>query len=509
MSDNNVSRRRFIGGSAAAGAAVVAGGGIGGAGGVGGPADAEAATRKLRTRRVDVVVVGAGLAGLTAAYKLMRQGRSVLLLEANDRVGGRVVNHALGDGEISEAGGTFLGPTQDRIKAMADTMGVGTFPTYNTGENVYIADGSRSTFSDTSPLGSAPPDPLVVGDLATVVAQLDEMSKEVPVDAPWTAGKAREYDGQTLDTWIKANTNPVAQQRFEKLVNAATRPIFGAESTEISLLFTLFYIAASGNEQNAGTFERNFNTRDGAQESRFVGGSGLITTRLQRSLGRRVILKSPVRQIRNGARGISVISDRINVRAKRVIVAIPPALCGRIDFTPDLPPEREALHQRLPQGTLGKVAAVYETPFWREKGLTGSSLNIDGNISATFDDSPPDGTPGVLFGFVGGDKHRSFFGMSAGERRATALKELADAFGPEAANAKDYFETNWPAERWSRGGPVGIAGPGVYTAYGPSLRKPIGRVPWAGTETSTYWNGYMDGAVRSGERAAREVLDQL
>jgi monoamine oxidase len=431
------------------------------------------------------------------------------LLEARDRVGGRVFNHEIGGGEISEAGGTFIGPTQDRIKALADTMGVGTFPTFNEGDNVYIAEGQRQTYSDQSPLGTAPPDPLVIGDLATVVTQLDEMSKEVPVDAPWTAAKAREYDGQTLDSWIKANTNPVSQQRFEKLVNAATRPIFGAEPTEISLLFTLFYIAASGNEQNVGTFERNFNTRDGAQQDRFVGGSQLVATKVARALGRRLILNTPVRQIRNGDRGVSIISDRINIRAKRVVVAIPPVLCGKIDFTPDMPPERDALHQRLPQGTLGKVAAVYDKPFWREQGLNGTALHTDAPMNAVFDDSPPDGSPGVLFGFVGGDSHRAFFPLPAAERREAALKGLVDCFGPEAANPTEYFETNWPAERWSRGGPVGIAAPGVYTAVGPALRKPIGRVHWAGTETSTYWNGYMDGAVRSGERAAREVLDKL
>ena len=510
MSDRDLNRREFLGTGAAAGAAVAAGGGLGAL-----ADDAEALRRrrrrrggKLFTRRADVAVVGAGLAGLTAAYRLMRQGHSVIVLEANSRTGGRVQNHKIAGGEISEAGGTFIGPTQDRIKAIADTFGVGTFPTYNTGENVYYADGLRLTYSDNSPLGTAPPDPLVIPDLATIVTRLNEMSKEVPVDAPWTSEKGAEYDGQTLDTWIRQNSSN--QKRLHDLVAAATRPIFGAEAREVSLLFTLFYIAASGNERNVGTFERNFNTRNGAQEQRFVGGSEVIVDRLHEALGRRrVILSSPVQQIRHGLRGVSIVSERVNVRAKRVIVAVPPMLAGRIDYAPDLPPERDQLSQRLPQGTLGKVAAVYDRPFWRDKGLTGTALHLQGPVNAVFDDSPPDGSPGVLFGFVGGDAHRGFFPRPPAERREAALKVLSDCFGPEAGSPIDYFETNWAAERWSRGGPVGIAGPGVYTALGPALRRPIGRIHWAGTETSTYWNGYMDGAVRSGERAAREVADEL
>jgi monoamine oxidase len=504
MDERNVSRRGFLGGGAAAGAALVANGGL--------PdlASAARSPRKLRTRRVDVVVVGAGFAGLTAAYNLMRAGKSVLVLEARDRVGGRVHAHELGGGEVSEAGGTFVGPTQDRVLALAELLGIEKFLTYNTGQNVYVDDsGSRSTYSDTGPTGTAPPDPLVTADLANIVMQLDEMAKQVPVDAPWTAAKAAEWDGQTLDTWMRANTSPLAQGRFAKLTAAATRPIFGAEPSEISLLFTLFYIAASGNEQNQGTFERNFDTTDGAQMWRFVGGSQLIATGLARRLGRRVILTSPVRRINNGARGVTVISDRINVKAKRAIVAIPPVLAGRIEYTPHMPPDRDSLTQRLPQGTLMKVAAVYDRPFWRDQGLTGFALHLNGPVNAIFDDSPPDGSPGVLFGFVGGDAARGFMPLSADQRRAAIVKVLVECFGAGAANPRDYFETNWPAEPWSRGGPVGIAAPGVYTAVGPALRKPVGRIHWAGTETSGYWNGYMDGAVRSGERAAREVQDVL
>jgi monoamine oxidase len=392
------------------------------------------------------------------------------------------------------------------VQALGKEFGIGTFKTYNEGENIYWADGTALRFSDTSPLGSAPPDPQIIADLAVVIARLDEMAKAIPVDAPWEAANAAELDSQNFEEWVRQNS---LTPRFREVAALACRPIFGAEPRELSLLFVLFYIASSGDEKNVGTFERNFNTRNGAQESRFVGGSQKICLEVAKALGRQVVRNSPVRQIRYDGKSVSVISDRLNVKARRVIVAVPPVLAGRIDYTPGLPAQRDGLTQRIAQGTLQKVTAVYDKPFWREKGLTGQALSLEGPVAATFDDSPPDGSPGVVFGFVGGDDARRFATASPAERRAAVLKNFTDWFGPEAANPVDYFETNWPAERWSRGGPVGIAAPGVYTNYGPALKKPVGRIHWGGTETSNYWNGYMDGAVRSGERVAREVLEAL
>jgi monoamine oxidase len=454
----------------------------------------------------DAIVVGAGFAGLTAARDLARAGRSVLVVEARDRVGGRVWNHELPGGDVSERGGTFVGPTQGRLQALADGYGIETFPTFTEGSNVYIADGQRQTYSDTGPTGTAPPDPLILAELAEVVAQLDQMATEVPVDAPWQAAKAAQWDGQTLETWLAANT---ATDRVRRLAGAACRPIFGAEPRDLSLLYVLFYIAASGDETHPGTFERNFDTRNGAQERRFVGGSQRIAFEVAKELGSRVVLNAPVRRIAQVQGRAEVTTDAQTLLAKRVIVSVPPALASRIDYTPTLPYDRDQLTQRIQQGTLLKVAARYPTPFWRADGLNGTSVSSDGLISATFDDSPPGGTPGVVFGFVGGDRARRYLAMSEADRRSAIVGELVQLFGDKAANPDEVFDTLWPQEPWSRGGPVGNHAPGSLYAFGPALRRPFERIHWAGTETATYWNGYMDGAVRSGERAAREVLDEL
>ena len=300
VNDGVISRRELLEAGALAGAGALA---------TGAP-DAEAARRRQRrpvSRHADVVVIGAGFAGLTAARELAKDDRSVYVLEARNRVGGRVRNRSIGGGEETETGGTFAGPTQNHILDLAAELGVDTFPTYNQGENVYFADGTRMTYSDSGPTGTAPPDPSIVPDLATVVARLNEMSKEVPIDAPWEAASAADWDRQTLEQWINENS---ISPRFKRLVPAATRPIFGAEPREISLLFTLFYIAASGDERNTGTFERNFNTRDGAQMFRFEGGSQVLCDRLAHRLGPRVKLRTPVSRIVVGKGGVRVESRR-------------------------------------------------------------------------------------------------------------------------------------------------------------------------------------------------------
>ncbi len=499
-----LTRRRFVAGSLAGGAAAAL------------PAGARAASAQTSrkrsgrgTRQADVVVVGAGFAGLTAAREIAHHGHSVLVLEARDRVGGRVWNHDLGHGLVSERGGTFVGPTQDRVIALANSLGVHRFRTYDKGNDVFYSGGMRTTYSDKSALGTAPPG-ISTPEVILNIERLDMMASKVPVEKPWEAANAAQYETYTLDRWATENST---EPQFRELVHTATRPIFGAEPRELSLLFVLFYIASSGNEHHKGTFQRNFDTRNGAQQWRFVGGSQLIALKIARELGSRVVLSSPVRRIEQNGRGVTVYSDRGTVKAKRVIVAVPPTLAGRIDYAPLLPFQRDQLTQRFGQGTLTKVAAIYDRPFWRDKGLTGTAISTSGPVTATFDDSPPEASskrgPGIIFGFVGGDNARHYATLSPAAKRAAVLKQYAAFFGAEAHKAKGFFDTPWSGEEWTRGCPVGIPSTGTLLAYGPWLRKPVGRIHWAGTETSAYWNGYMDGAVRSGERAAAEVLSGL
>ncbi|PBC63035.1 amine oxidase [Streptomyces sp. Tue6028] len=489
-----LSRRSVLGGAAATGVALT--------GVTAGPAAAATTAREA-----DVAVVGGGLAGLTAARDLVAAGRSVVVLEARDRVGGRVVNLKLPNGGVTEGGGEFVGPTQDRIKALADSLGVATFTTYNAGKNLLYKDGKRTPYATDGLLGSVPPVDLAgLANAAVVQAELDDMAKQVPVAAPWTAAKAAEWDKQTFESWLNSKA-VVPSAKF--LIDVACTSVFSAQPRELSLLFVLFYIAAAGNESSPGTLERLTETANGAQESRFVGGSQQVPVKLAATLGDRVVLGAPVRSVTLSGGRYLVAADGTTVTARRVVVALPPPLAARIAYDPLLPADRDQLCQRLPMGSIGKAIAVYDTPFWRAAGLNGQVVSDTGTVRSTFDNSPPDASYGALMGFIEADEMRAFDSATVDEVKAAVLKDYAVYFGDKAKSPTSFVLQRWDNEGYSRGGPVAYAPPGVLTTYGPALRRPVGGIHWAGTETATYWNGYMDGAVRSGERVAKEVLAAL
>lgn len=490
MVDQGLSRRGLLGG-AAAGGAILAIGGLGEA------AEAASSAGTLPAK-VDVVVVGGGLSGLVAARNLVAKGKSVLVLEARDRVGGRILNHTLKGGSVIESGGAFVGPTQDRVLALAKELKVETFKEYVSGKNVYVS----KLLGNLKYTGTVPPDPLILADAAILQLRIDEMAKKIPVDAPWTAKDAAKLDAMTVDTWLRQNTL-IPQVR--EVLKAFFQAAFGTDAEGASMLFFLWYMATAGNETNPGTFERASGTANAAQDSRIVGGSGLLPLKVAAALGARVALNAPVRKILQAGSTVTVVSDRGTVTAKRVIVAVPPPLVLGIDWSPFLPPRRQQLMQHMPMGTLMKVDAVYKTPFWRAKGLSGSATFDHGVVRTVFDNCPADAKVGVLLSFIGGSSWQQCAQLPLAERRTLVLQAFAKVVGPEALSPVEYVEHDWTHERWTMGSPVASTQPGATVAYGSTIREPHGRVHWAGTETATYWSGYMDGAVRAGERAAAEV----
>jgi monoamine oxidase len=450
----------------------------------------------------DVVIVGGGLAGLTAARALTKAGHSVLVLEARDRVGGRTFNHTLPDGQPIEAGGEFVGPTQTRVLALAQSVGIGTFKAYNQGENVMIARGLRSTYAAVPAIPKDPQDPNVYTDTLSTLGAADQLGREVGVRAPWKAKTAAKLDRQTIAQWAKANMkSPITPT----LLDAANQAIYGKDLSQVSLLFNAFYTAGAGDAKNPGSYGRLITVQGGAQESRFKGGSQDIAIRVAAALGPRVKLSSPVRSVKQGKRGVTVVADGITVTAKRVILALPPALARQIRFEPALPATKAKLLSRYTPGDMIKTQIVYPTPWWRDKGLTGQFVMDTGPIGVTYDNTPESGAPGVVLGFVGGRFAGQFRALDPTARKQAFVDQIAASFGEEARQDSGYFDVDWTAETWTRGCPTGSMAPGVLTRFGAYIRPATGLIHWAGTETSDYWPGYMDGAVRSGERVAKEV----
>ena len=484
-----ISRRQAIVGAAAAALSADAAGAT--------SASAKSATRRsAAARRADVIIVGAGLAGLAAASDLTHAGHSVTVLEARDRVGGRTLNHPVGDGEVVEVGGQWVGPGQDRLKARAKALGIRMFKTYTKGAQILDYLGRQTHFT-----GLIPPLPGGdAADFATLLGKIVQLTGTVPVDKPWTASDALALDGQTLETWKLANSSTPGA-RF--LFDLATESVFAAEPRDLSLLHALFYYRSGGGIINLTS------TAGGAQDSRFVGGSQLISIRMAERLGKRVVLDAPVRRIAHAGHGVTVTTDAGTWHGKAVIVAMAPSLAGRIDYDPPLPAQRDQLTQRVPQGSVIKYEAVYAKPFWRAEGLSAYANSDRSPVRLTYDNSPPGGTPGVLLGFVTGRDARRLSTQSAPARRNAVLSAFTRLYGARAGRPRMLIEHNWSEEPWTRGCYEGYMPPGVWTDYGAALRAPIGRIHWAGTETSEVFMGYMDGAVRSGERAASEVRSAL
>jgi monoamine oxidase len=448
------------------------------------------------SRVADVVIVGAGLAGLAAARALSDR-HDVVVVEARGRVGGRTVGHTFANGVTVEMGGQWIGAAHGELLGLVTELGLETFPTYDQGDGFTILDGERHRWEGES-LGLLPEAEAEIGRLHGLI---DELAQDVPLDAPWQAPNLVELDGRTVESWlVQATTDPIAR----RYLRALTPAIFAAEAHELPLLWFLFY-ARSG-----GSLDELIATSGGAQERRVVGGSHRIAERMAAALpAGSLIPDAPVARIRQTDDAVFVRYPGGEVAARQAIVTLPPALAGRITYTPTLPAGRDALTQAFPMGSVIKFQVLYQEPWWRAQGLSGQVLSFDDPISATFDNSPPDGGSGVLLAFAEAGHARRLASLDARQRRETVMDCLHRFFGAPPREPLGFAELDWSTEEFTGGCYGGRPAAGVLSSFGHALRAPVGRIRWAGAETSPTSCGYMDGAVRAGRQAAAEVAATL
>ena len=450
------------------------------------------------THEADVIVVGAGISGMIAARTVLAAGLTPLVLEADARVGGRILTEEALPGLPVELGAQWIGDTHHRMFALAAELGVQTYPQYDDGETSYELVGSgvlrQSAFHDRFAAELA--------ELQTVFRRLDELAAQVPPEAPWLAPAAAEWDSITAGAWYDdQGLSPVART----LLEICTVGILAVPTVEVSFLHLLFTIQTCG-----VTSELFAESEGGAQTTRFVGGTGEIPRRLAALITEHLVLEAPVQLIEHGADRVTVsCRGGVVARGRRVIVTLSPTLAGRIMYDPPLPGVRDLLTQRVPNASAMKAFFIYDEPFWRADGLNGQLISDIGPARMSNDTCLPGDDHGVILLFLEGAQARSYGRLPQQERQAALTAQLVRHFGDRAAHPECYVDGEWADRQWTRGCYNANCGPLVWTAFGSALAAPVGPIHWAGTDTATHWSAYMEGAVEAGERAARAVIDEL
>ena len=450
---------------------------------------------RIESQRADVIVIGAGFAGMTAARRLQQAGKEVVILEARERVGGRVKGGTLA-GRPVDVGGMWVGPTQTKLLELLKEHGLHTTPQFEQGKAISEINGKR-IYPEGEGTGL---DPDAQREYERLVAEMNRLSAQVPLDEPWNAPTAKQLDELTVEQWLRSNTKNADTLEFLRL---SIRTVFTTDPFQMSFLYFLFFLHSGDNFETLGGFQ------NAAQAYLVKETMHQLAVKLGNELSNNVVLEAPVRQISQDANEVTVKSDKGEWHASQVVVAVPLPLSVRIAYDPPLPPHRDILAQHMPMGSVIKCYAAYPRPFWRERGLNGATWNDSPPTAGFFDVTPSEGAPGILVAFIEAQHALQWTGKSVEERRKVIIDKIVSLFGPQGANPIDYEDQDWPSDPWSRGCYGASMGPGIMTTVAKVIREPHGRIHWAGSETSTKWMGYIEGAIRSGERVVEEVLAEL
>ncbi|AOX46585.1 NAD(P)/FAD-dependent oxidoreductase [Microbacterium sp. BH-3-3-3] len=477
----------------------------------------------------DVVVIGAGAAGLTAANDLRKAGLSVAVLEARDRVGGRLWTDVV-EGAMLELGGQWVSPDQQALIDTVEELGLTTYSRYREGDSVYVgADGEAKRFTgEMFPV--APETEKIIDE---ITARLDAMVAEIDPDRPWEHPNAAEWDTVSWDAWLRQQTDD--DEAVRNLAFATGSAMLTKPTHTFSLLQSLLMAASAGSYSNLVD-------ADFILDKRVAGGLQAVPELLAERLGDDVFLNQPVRRIiwgadsarpdraadsatgqrvdelraltarveaaKASAAGVTVIADGLTVRARFAILALAPVLYPRISFEPPLPRLQHQMHQHISMGFVIKVHAVYETPFWRAQGQSGTAFSPYELVHEAYDNTNHGDERGTLVGFVSDQNADDLFRLSAEERKERILESLSHYYGPEAKNTVVYYESDWGTEEWTRGAYAASFDLGGLHRYGADLREPVGAIHVACSDMAGAGYQHVDGAIRQGHRAAQEILER-
>jgi len=442
--------------------------------------------------KVQVVVVGAGLAGITAALRLAAGGVEVAVLEARDRIGGRICGAENALGMRIDLGSQWIGPSMARMHRLIEENGLTKVDTYRKGRSIYDLAGVVKYGSGDSP----PMSPMLYFDRQQFVFRVAAHLRRLDPAAPWRSRFGARLDRMSVGSYIERSAFTEWGRAYWGAVLSES---LGFELSEVSLLDYLWELRSCGSVAHARNAEKLW----------ILEGAHTLVSRLADRLSGRIHLLEPVRAITYAGYGALVDTGRRVWQADRVIVAVPPVLAGRIQYSPAISPRREQLMHSLRPGSVIKCVLVYRRPFWRELGLSGISYSDREPVKTTMDGSSPDRPEGVLIALVSGNDAMRLGRLTKEQRQQVVTASLARLYGSEALHPIAYDDRNWREEAWSLGGYGGHAAPGILTRYAHALHEPVGPIHWAGTETATTYRSYMEGAVQSGERAADEVLRGL